>query len=100
MKHCMTEERLTSLALLLEEVVNMFAHMHTRRLEMDNNYITKLVDSLIYHSCHLFLNKVCSAIICISSCRLLIPCKDYFRTLILFSMLNACLIHAPCTCKF
>ena len=45
MRHCMTEERLTALALLhihydthidMEEVVNMFARMHPRRLEMDN----------------------------------------------------------------
>ena len=45
MRHCMTEERLTALALLhihydtsidMEEVVNIFAHMHPRRLEMDN----------------------------------------------------------------
>ena len=45
MRHCMTEERLTALALLhihydthinMEEVVNMFARMPPRRLEMDN----------------------------------------------------------------
>ena len=36
MRHCMTEERLTALALYMEEVVNMFARMHPRRLEMDN----------------------------------------------------------------
>ena len=50
MRHCMTVERLTALARLhihydtnidMVEVVNMFAHMHPRRLEMD-----KLVDSL------------------------------------------------------
>ena len=41
MRHCMTEERLTALALLhihydtnidMEEVVNIFAHMHPRTI--------------------------------------------------------------------
>ena len=38
MRHCMTEERLTSLAHIMhyDGIVKMFAHMHPRRLEMDN----------------------------------------------------------------